>query len=342
MSSTLASTKRRLFQFAFAAILIATPSIASAQNDKPIVMKLSAATLNDVQHEWMKRFAVQIEKNTNGRIKTELYPGGQLGGNQSQIEALQLGSIQLWLAPPEFLVGLDPRFEVLSAPGLFQSDQHAIKVLSDPEFTKAFLALGANKGLVGASLFFNGPGSFAMRTPMRQLSDVKGKKIRVLASPFQREQMTRLGATGVPMGLGDVLPALQQGTLDGAMSSVGVFAAFRYFDVTKYLTETRHFYIFGIAVLSKRWFDTLSPDLKTIVMATSKEVGESVQAWDLEFLEQQRKVWVDKGGELIKLPDADQAELMKKMRPVGDDVAKLKPEVAKFWDMLVAAGDRSR
>ena len=122
---------------------------AAAAQDKTIVMKLSTATLNDAQHEWMKRFAAAIEKNTNGRIKGEVYPASQLGSIPRQIEGTQLGSIQAWVGPPEFLVGVDQRFELLSVPGLIQNDQHAVKIITDPEFSKAFLALGANKGLIG-------------------------------------------------------------------------------------------------------------------------------------------------------------------------------------------------
>ncbi len=185
-----------------AVLMVAFAGAAAAQNNKAIVMKLSTATLNDAQHEWMKLFAAAIDKNTNGRIKAELYPASQLGAIPRQIEGTQLGSIQAWIGPPEFLAGVDPRYEILSAPGLFQNDQHALKILGDQEFTKAFLALGANKGLVGAALFFTGPSAFAFRTPVRTLADFKGKKVRVLASPFQIEQLTRLGATGVPLSLG--------------------------------------------------------------------------------------------------------------------------------------------
>ena len=211
--------KTRLILCAAALAVLAASSPAAAQ-DKTLVMKLSTATLNDAQHEWMKRFAAAIDKNTGGRIKAEIYPASQLGTIPRQIEGTQLGSIQAWVGPPEFLVGVDARYEILSAPGLIQNDQHAIKIISDPEFSKAFLALGANKGLVGASLFITGPMVFDMRTPLRSLAELKGKKVRVLASPFQTEQVSRLGGTGVPLSLGDVLPALQQGTLDGAMGGL--------------------------------------------------------------------------------------------------------------------------
>jgi TRAP-type C4-dicarboxylate transport system substrate-binding protein len=228
---------------------------AAAQDNKTIVVKLATATLNDAQHEWLKRFAVAIEKNTNGRMKGEVYPASQLGAIPRMIEGTQLGSIQIWVGPPEFLVGVDQRFELLSVPGLFKDDQHSLKTVADADFAKAFLALGANKGLIGASLFWTGPYAFAMRAPMRTLADIKGKKIRVLASPFQMEQMTRLGATGVPLTLGDVLPALQQGTLDGALGALPVFSALQYQGSAKYMTETGHAYIFSTAMVSKKWFD---------------------------------------------------------------------------------------
>jgi TRAP-type C4-dicarboxylate transport system substrate-binding protein len=323
-----------------AALAAAMPGRAAAQ-DKTITVKLATATLNDVQHEWMKRFAALLEKSAAGRIKTELYPASQLGAIPRMIEATQLGSIQVWVGPPEFMVGVDQRFELLSAPGVFQNDQHAVKTISDPEFAKAFLAVGAGKGLIGASLFIYGPTTVAMRAPVRTLADFKGKKIRVLASPFQTEQMTRLGATGVPLSLGDVLPALQQGTIDGSYTGLPIFTTLQYHDAAKYITETGQAYIFCAAMLSKRWFDGLPADLQAQVMAAAKQAETEVTPWALDFVVSQRKVWTDKGGELIALPATDHAEMMAKLATVGDDIVKTKAVLKPLWDQLVAAAKRS-
>ena len=314
---------------------------AAAQDNKAMVIKLATATLNDAQHEWLKRFAARIEKDTNGRMKGEVYPASQLGTIPRMIEGTQLGSIQIWVGPPEFLVGVDQRFELLSVPGLFKDDQHSLKTIADPDFSKAFLAVGANKGLIGASLFWTGPYAFDMRTPMRTLADLKGKKLRVLASPFQMEQMSRLGATGVPLTLGDVLPALQQGTLDGALSSLPVFSALQYQAAAKYMTETSHAYIFSVAMMSKRWFDGLPPDLQAAVRKAADETRDEVIPWALNFLEDQRKAWVAKGGEILHLSDAEHAELMQKMQPVGDDIVKSKPELKPLWDQLLATAKKA-
>ncbi len=326
--------------FVAAVLLAMVPRAATAQ-DKSTTIKLATATLNDAQHEWLKRFAAGIEKNTNGRIKADIYPASQLGTIPRMIEGTQLGSIQVWIGPPEFLVGLDQRFELLSVPGLFQNDQQAVKTIADPEFSKAFLALGANKGLVGAGLFVYGPAAFAMRTPFRTLADLRGKKIRVLASPFQTEQIARLGATGVPLTLGDVLPALQQGTIDGTFSAIPVFTTLQYQGAAKYMTETGQAYIFSIAMFSKRWFDGLPADQRGQVMAAAKQAAVEVTPWALDFISAQRKLWTDKGGELIPLPAADKAEMMSKLASVGDDIVKTKPDLKPLWDQMVATAKRS-
>jgi TRAP-type C4-dicarboxylate transport system substrate-binding protein len=341
-----APTGRSRFAARFAALLLsfvvagaAGTGTASAQT---ATIKVATATLNDAQHQWMRLFAAEIETATHGRLKAELYPASQLGSIPRMIEGTQLGSIQVWVGPPEFLVGVDPRFELLSAPGLFESSDHALRTIADPEFSKAFLALGSNKGLISASLFFTGPTVFDMRTPVHALADIKGKKVRVLASPFQMEQLTRLGATGVPLTLADVLPALQQGTLDGAMGALPVFSALQYQDSARYMFDSGQSYIFSEAFLSKRWFDALPADLKAAVMAASNKAAAEAIPWALQFLTAQRQAWVEKGGEVIALSPADRADLMAKMRPIGADIVNAQPALKPLYDLMVAAARRTQ
>jgi len=339
--------RRHFLQLAAgAAALPAMSLVASAQNNvtpdnRTFVMKLATATLNDGQHEWMKRFAAAIEKKSSGRIKGEIYPASQLGTIPRMIEGTQLGSIQIFVTAPEFLVGVDQRFELLSAAGLFQSQQQAVSTISDPEFAKAFLAIGANRGLIGVSLSIIGPAAFAMRMPFRTLTDIKGKKIRVLASPFQTEQIAKLGGTGVPLSLGDVLPALQQGTIDGALGTLGVFSALSFYDSAKYMNETGQHFAFSLAAMSKRWFDTLPADLQAMVLATAHETGIEVNPWVVDFQARQRKTWVEKGGEIDMLSSTDKADLIAKTRPISDDIVQAKPELKPLWDLLRAAAKRN-
>jgi TRAP-type transport system periplasmic protein len=324
-----------------ATVIIAASIPALNAQTSPIVVKLATPTLNDGQHEWLKRFAAAIEKKSSGRMTGEIYPAGQLGTIPRMIESTQLGSIQVFVAPPEFFVGVDQRFELLSAAGLVESEQHAVKVISDQEFAKAFLALGANKGLIGVNLFIVGPSAFAMRMPLRTLADFKGKKIRVLASPFQMNQIAKLGGTGVPLSLGDVLTALQQGTIDGALGTLGVFTALKYYDTARYGNETGHAFAFSLAVVSKKWFDVLPDDLKTVLLSAAAEIGPEINAWQVDFIDRQRKIWIESGGKLDMLSPADKAEMMSKIGTVGDDIVKTKPELQSLWNLLQAAAKRN-
>jgi TRAP-type C4-dicarboxylate transport system substrate-binding protein len=311
------------------------------RDGRTFVMKLATPTLNDFQHEWIRRYAAAIDKKSGGRIRTELYPGGQLGPIPRMIESTQLGSIQVFVAPPEFFAGVDQRFELLSAPGLVSSEAHAARITAVPEFSRAFLAIGASKGLVGLNLFGGTPSAFVMRRPFRTLADMKGRKIRVLASPFQIAQMARLGATGVPLSLGDVLPGLQQGTIDGAQGNLGIFAALGYYDSAKYMNETAHAFTFSMAVASRRWFDTLPAGLQAAVAAAAVETGAGIDPWATDFLARQRSLWVEKGGEIDTLPAADRAEMAARVGSIGDDIVKTRPELAPMWELLRAAAVRT-
>src|ERR1700752_4238834 len=126
--------------FIFALALIFS---AARAEDNTYVMKLGIATINDSQHEWCKRFAAMVEKDSGGRIKGEIYPASQLGPIPRQIEGVQFGSIQAWMGPPEFLVGVDMRYEALSAPGLLTSYDQMVKVIHDPAVRDMMFGFGA-------------------------------------------------------------------------------------------------------------------------------------------------------------------------------------------------------
>jgi TRAP-type transport system periplasmic protein len=165
------------------AVWAIAPEIAQAQ-DKSFVMKISLPTINDPSHQFAKNFAATIEKDSGGRIKPEIYPASQLGAIPRQIEGTQFGAIQCTIVPPEFFVGVDQRFEVLAAPGLVDSVEHAHRLTIDPATQKFIYGLGADKGLHGVGLFLNSMSSVIAKQPIRTLADFKGKKIRTLGPVF--------------------------------------------------------------------------------------------------------------------------------------------------------------
>ena len=322
--------------------IIALSSPATAQGANPIIMKLSTATIHDTQHEWLIRFAAAVEKDSGGRIKAEIYPASQLGSIPRQIEGVQFGSIQGWMGPPEFLVGVDERYEALSAPGLFSSEDQDIRVISDPAVRNLMLGLGANKGLAGVALAPIGPSSIASRKPIHDLADFKGLKIRVLASPFQLEMVKRMNASPVAMTLADVLPALQQGAIDATLATITVYTTFHYLDAAKYVINTEQPYLNSIVVLSKKWLDGLPPDLQKIVRDDATSVSTDIVPFVKQFFVASYKNWTDHGGELTSLPANEQKELMSKISSVGLDTSASKPDLNAAVKIVFASAARNK
>jgi TRAP-type transport system periplasmic protein len=310
--------------------------------DKTYLMKITLPTLNDPSYVFAKNYAAAIEKDSGGRIKTEIYPASQLGAIPRQIEGTQFGAIQCAVIPPEFFVGVDERFEVMAAPGLVNSLEHGERLAADPAVLKLMLGLGANKGLHGVALFMNAPSSVIAKTPIRHLADFKGKKIRVLASPFQTQAVERLGATAVAMTLGDVMPALQQGAIDGAVGGIVVWTPLHFQDAAKYVTETGQPAVYAVAEISKSWYESLPADLQKIVDNDAAKEQMALTPVAIEIVGKSRKGWTDAGGELISLPSDEQAEMMRAFSSVGTDVSKTKPLLNDAYKIVTDAARRTQ
>lgn len=337
----------RACALALAAASLIAANLAPALAQSPIVLKLATATINDSQHEWMKRFAVEVEKESAGRIKCELYPASQLGPIPRMIENTQFGAIQGIVVPPEFLAGIDSRFALLSMPALFPDPpgkdmRHANALGQDPEFTAAFFSIGANKGLLGIGLFVAGPLSIATRTKTVNIAGLAGKKIRIFGSPVQESQIKRLGATPVPMTLGEVLPSLQQGTIDGTMSSMNVLASLHTYDAAKYVLETHQAMAMSLTLVSKLWFDKLPADLQKVVTEAGKKVSADLLQWILDDDANAHTVWTKNGGEITALSDADRTKMMQVLAPVGSDAAVKDPKTKAMYDLLLKAVERTK
>jgi TRAP-type C4-dicarboxylate transport system substrate-binding protein len=324
------------------ALLLALPITTARTQDKTYTMKITLPTINEAQHLLAKNFAAAVEKDSGGRIKGEVYPASQLGSIPRQIEGVQFGAIQAAVIPPEFFVGVDERFEVTAAPGLADSMQHALRMSGDPELLKLMLGLGANKGLHGVGMFVTQMSSTVSKAPIRHLDDFKGKKIRVFASQFQTTAFDRLGATPVAMTLGDVLPAIQQGAIDGALAGMTVFSNFHYQDAAKYVTENDQPAVFIIVEVSKKWYDSLPKDLQEIVDRDGARESIDIDPQAITIYEGARKAWTDNGGELIKLPPDEQAKMMATLGTVGEDVSKSNPSLHEAYEIVTEAAKRTR
>jgi len=312
---------------ALAAGLSARPATAAE-----FVMKFGTATINETQHQFIKMYKEALEKATNGRIEVQIYPASQLGPIPREIEGVQLGSIQGYIGPVDFYVGLDPRYGVFSAPMLFRDDANVAATIHDPDIQKIILGMAAPKRLVGIATLNLGTAAYAAKKAILGIDDFKGKKLRINGTALERAKMSRLGATGIAMPLSEVMPGLSQGTIDGTISGLSVFVGFKMNNLVKTITVTNDTFLVSLAVVSQAWLDKLPPDLRKIVIDVGQEVQPQAQAWEVDFTKKLADDWVKLGGVVHTLPAGDQPKMKALLDSVGDEVTKDQPAV---HDLLV-------
>ncbi len=316
---------------AFAAFVGFISGPATAQQ---YTMKIAIAVANDPLHEYIKAYKKALDGRTGGRIKTELYPAGQLGNTPRSIEGLVLGTIEHFAAPAGFFKGVDPRFQVLEVPAVFESPRHAHETITDPKFRTPFLNLGVPKGVKGVSVWMYGPTSYASLKPLRRIDDFKGKKFRVLATKVETEVMRRLGATGVPMPYMDTIPALQRRAIDGVRSNIVVMNATKHWTVAKYITVVDDTYIPCVGFISMSFYNKLPSDLKKAVEDAGREIESFMYDVGQRFAARAEKGWRDAGAEVIRLSPADQRKFMGIVKPIGDDVLGAKPGTREMFNLM--------
>jgi TRAP-type C4-dicarboxylate transport system substrate-binding protein len=324
-----------------AAAALAFCALASPAAAADFVMKVGTATINETQHQFIKFYKEEVEKESGGRIEVQIYPASQLGPIPREIEGVQLGNIQGYIGPVDFFVGVDPRFGVFSTPMLFRDEANAAATIHDPTVQKAMFDLAAPKRMVGIATVDLGASDYGAKTPIMRLADFSGKKLRINGTELEREKMGKLGATGIGMPLSEVVPALDQGAIDGTISGLSVFVAFKMNDLLKVVTVTNDTFIISLAVVSKPWLDTLPADLQKIVIDSGAAIQAKTQAWETDFTSKLASDWTAMSGTVHTLPTDDLARMKTLLDPVGDEATKNQPAVHEMLQLVRAAAAKN-
>jgi len=324
-------------------LVAAATLAASPLHAQQFTMKISSPTVNDVTGEWAKRFKAGVEQRSQGKIKVEYYPGSQLGQIPATVDGVAMGTIEMSIPAVGFLIGLEPRFQVFDAPGLFDSMVHGEKVLTDPEMKKRFATFGADKGVEPLTVFINGPQMIVSHKAIRNAADFKGQKIRVPgAAPLYVEPFRKLGASPVSIPLGEVLPAMQNRTIDGAVAAIAVFAAFKYYDVAKPMTYLPGTFLVAAGVVNKAWMKSLGPDLEKIVREESAKAEEAYSTWGVEDADRAVDTWKKGGGEVITMAPADAKQYLADVTSVVPPIIGANAKVKEDYEALLAAAKKYR
>jgi TRAP-type transport system periplasmic protein len=330
------SLSAKLLGAAALALALAAPGAAGAQE---IVMKFSTQTLNDMQHEYINIYKPALEKRTNGRIRVDVYAGAQLGNQQRQIEGLRVGTIEAAIGPAELFAGADPRFQVLAMAGIWKDRAHARRVLDKEDVRKLIADVASQRQMVAISDNVYDLQSFVFKVPVTKIADFSGKRIRVIASEAESVSVSSLGGSPVPISFGEILPALQQGTIDGVGSVLGVWVALKYYDISPYMVDTGFWALLPIAFVSKVWFDKLPKDLQAAVLETGKAIEPDVEKWQIAKIASDKKAWVEKGGKVATFSPTEQEEAKKRIAAAIQPVLAKTAPMKEFYDKVKAAAD---
>jgi C4-dicarboxylate-binding protein DctP len=306
----------KLMQLAGAVLALAFA--AGAQAQQPIVIKFSHVVAGDTpKGKGALKFKELAETKTKGRVKVEVYPNSQLYKDREELEALQLGAVQM-LAPSVSKFGpLGVRqFEVYDLPYLFPNQQALDRVIDGP-VGKGLFKLLEPKEIIGLGYWSNGFKVFSANKPLRKLDDFKGLKFRIQSSKVLEGEIKALGAIPQVMAFSEVYTALQQGVVDGEENSISNKYTQKMHEVQKHLTVSDHGVIMYAVVVNKKFWEGLPADIRksldeAMAEASRYERGIAQKEND-DALE---KIRAARTTEIYVLPAAEKALWRKAMLPL--------------------------
>lgn len=250
-------------------------SLSSTIYADPIIIKFSHVVAPDTpKGRAAEKFKLLAEEKTKGKVKVEVYPNSQLYKDREELEALQIGAVQM-LAPSMSKFGpMGAReFEVFDLPYIFP-DSTVLHRVMDGEIGKKLFAKLDTKGLTGLAFWDNGFKQMSSNRPMHDVADFKGLKMRIQSSKVLDAEMKMLGAIPQVMAFSEVYSALQQGVVDGTENPVSNFYTQKMHEVQKHMTISNHGYLGYAVVVNKKFWDELPADVRKALTAAMKETTE--------------------------------------------------------------------
>jgi C4-dicarboxylate-binding protein DctP len=302
-----------------AAFSLSLPALAQS----PIVIKFShVVAQNTPKGKAAEFFAKRAGELTKGRVKVEVYANSSLYKDKEEMEALQLGAVQM-LAPS--LAKFGPlgvkEFEAFDLPFIFDDYAELHKVTQGP-VGKALLAKLEPKGIKGLAYWDNGFKSFSANTPLHVPADYKGKKFRIQSSKVLEEQIRALGGIPQVMAFSEVYQALQTGVVDGTENPISNFYTQKMHEVQKHLSLTNHGYLGYAVITNKKFWDGLPADIRGELEQALKEATDYANKIAQEENDSALEAVRKSGKTTVYTPTAEERRALKKvLAPVHTKMA---------------------
>jgi tripartite ATP-independent transporter DctP family solute receptor len=306
--------KRLFVKTLVAAVALAAFGIAQAQT-----RTIKFANQNAKGHpivSGMERFAELVDKRSNGKLKVQVFPGGALGSDQANVSALQGGTLEMAAMNSGIFANLVKDFAIYDFPFLFGNPREADAVVDGP-FGQGLHKKLEEKGLVGLAYYELGFREITnSKRPINKVEDIAGLKLRVIPNPINVDWVRALGANPTPLPFPELYAALEQGAVDGQENPVATIKGAKLFEVQKYMTLTNHQYNPQSVIVSKKFWDTLSPADRKILQDAAVESAGYQRTQSRAQLQSGMEDLKKAGMQVNELPAAEVAKLREKMKPV--------------------------
>jgi TRAP-type transport system periplasmic protein len=294
------------------------PFFSETSQAAPIVIRASHDSVTTSPwHLGMVRFAELVEKKSNGNLKLQIFPPGQLSQSniRTTIEMTQGGSIQCALFSTDFYQPFDKRFMIFGAPFLFADRAKTYRVLDGP-VGKKILDFFEEKGVKGLAYWDHGYRQITnSKRPIKKPEDIKGLKIRTPLGPLKAEIFKALGAPTSPIAMGELYMALQQKLVDGQENPFNTIYRRNFYEVQKYITEWNFEYGPLLIVMNLPFFKSLSPENQKILISAAQETAPYQRNLSASEDEEMKQKLVAAGMELTVLKEEELAAFKKAVDP---------------------------
>jgi TRAP-type transport system periplasmic protein len=337
MSQFRASLFSRMARWACTGLLIAAGG-TQAQDIKEHTLRFALQPAKGTsQVLGAQKFADLVGEKSGGKITVKVFESGSLGSDVTVLSSMQGGTIDFSLMSVGTLASHNKQFSVFDFPYMFNNEKEADAVLDGPVGSK-MLAKLPEKGFIGlsyAELGFRHVHN--SKRPIKTLADLQGLKIRVIPVPIYLDFMNQEGANAVPMSYTELYPALEQKALDGATNPFQNIEYSKMYEVTKYLSLTRHMYSAMFFIGSKKTWDKLTPVEQKLIQEAADEAkvfqrkaAREINAKSLESLKKTMLVNDVSDLEIAKMREKAKPVIEKWTREVGPELmAEVNAELSK-------------
>ena len=303
---------------------------SSAWSQQPIVIKFShVVAANTPKGQAAERFKQLVDERSGGRVKVEVYANSQLYKDKEELEALQIGAVQM-LAPSISKfgpLGLNA-FEVLDLPYIF-ANRTVLRRVIDGDVGQRLMKLLEPKGMIGLAYWDNGFKQMSANKPLHLPADFKGLKMRIKSSKVLDAQMRALGALPQVLAFSEVYQALQTGVVDGAENSSPNLLTQKFYEVQKYVALSNHGYDGYAVIVNKKFWEGLPADLRAIMEKAMKEASDYENAQSLiENEEAIEKIRASGKSQVYSLTAAETAAWRRALLPVHKS---MESRIGKEW-----------